>query len=391
MFLKKYFINIIRLIYFYLNKLVCCLPGMKNIFLVAPQSYISLQDLGDCISEKRIFNEKHTRCNNANCLYGTKHPDFTAKEIIEFPASVWTLKNGLVFSDYGYVLLKQKKEIKLVRELSIPIYDLDFNEHYFHEKYRWRYFNRIKRINGTVAVINSSCSSHNYYHWLIETLPRLFLIKKSGINPDYYYISNELPFHRDAIKELGIPEDKIISPKINTCIEATHLVVPSLVFQSKQKTKFTDNYIDVLPSWACEWLNSLFTTDSKKMKKIYISRKNAYKRKILNENKLILYLKSKGFEIIELEGLAIKQQAELFMSASTIVSPHGAGLANLVFCKPQTKLIEILPEKDFGDFYKIIADNLKIDYNYLFFPYQNENFDFYVDMDIFIEKTNSII
>jgi len=391
MFLKKHFLDIIKKIVFYLNKLVCCLPGLKNIFLAAPQSYISLNDLNDCVSEKRIFAEKHVIYNNGNCLYGTEHPDFAGKELTELPASVWSLKNGIVFSDYGYVLLKQKKEIKLVRELSIPMFDLDINEHYFHEKYKWRYFNKIKKINGTVAVINSTCSSHNYYHWLIETLPRLFLIEKSGINPDYYYISNELPFHKSAINELGIPEEKIISPQINTCIEATNLIVPSLVFQAKRKTSSTGNYIKSLPSWACDWLNSLFKINSIKSKNFYISRKNAPARRILNESELILYLESKGFEIVELEGLAIKQQAELFMSASTIVAAHGAGLANLVFCKLGAKLIEFFPNEHPRIYYKIIAENLKIDYNCLFFPSQNKDLDFYVDMEILIEKIDSLI
>jgi len=384
-------VDIIRNIAFCFNEIACCLPGLKNIYLPYPQDYISLKDLKSGVSEKIIFPEKHNEYSDANCLYGTPHPDFKGRKIIEFPASVWTLKNGIVFSDYGYVLLKQKKEIKLVRELSVPMFDLDFNEHYFHKKYRWRYFNKVKKINGTVAVINSSCSSHNYFHWIIEALPRLFLIKESGINPDYYYISNELPFHKNALNVFNIPEDKIISPKINTCIEATNLIVPSLTFQPKKKTAFAGNYADVLPSWVYTALNSLLRIDSKKRKKIYISRVNAYKRKMLNEGELISYLESKGFEIIDLEGLDIKEQAELFMSASTIVAPHGAGLANLIFCKPKTRLIEILSNKYSSDYCKMVAENARIDYSCLFFPSQNENFDFYVDMDILIEKIDNLI
>ena len=59
----------------------------------------------------------------------------------------------------------------------------------------------------------------------------------------------------------------------------------------------------------------------------------------------------------------IKQQVECFSNASHILSPHGAGLINLLWCQPKTKVIEIqhrafLEKK----VYPILSHHLRLDH-----------------------------
>jgi capsular polysaccharide biosynthesis protein len=44
---------------------------------------------------------------------------------------------------------------------------------------------------------------------------------------------------------------------------------------------------------------------------------------------------------VHLSGLTLADQARLFASASHIVAPHGAGLANLIFCNPGVSICEL--------------------------------------------------
>jgi hypothetical protein len=44
---------------------------------------------------------------------------------------------------------------------------------------------------------------------------------------------------------------------------------------------------------------------------------------------------------VKLEGMPFHEQIQLFASAKLIVGQHGAGLSNIVFCKPGTHLVEI--------------------------------------------------
>jgi capsular polysaccharide biosynthesis protein len=53
-------------------------------------------------------------------------------------------------------------------------------------------------------------------------------------------------------------------------------------------------------------------------------------------------LQRSGFEIVCCEELTFEQQVWLFREAETVIGPHGGGFANLVWCQPGTKVLEIL-------------------------------------------------
>jgi capsular polysaccharide biosynthesis protein len=48
-----------------------------------------------------------------------------------------------------------------------------------------------------------------------------------------------------------------------------------------------------------------------------------------------------GWETITLDKLSIKEQVKIFAEATHIVAPHGAGLTNLLWCNPKTKIYEL--------------------------------------------------
>ena len=52
-------------------------------------------------------------------------------------------------------------------------------------------------------------------------------------------------------------------------------------------------------------------------------------------------MKNNGFKIVKLSELSFEEQVMTFRNADTIVGLHGAGFANLVFCTPSTKIVEI--------------------------------------------------
>lgn len=54
-----------------------------------------------------------------------------------------------------------------------------------------------------------------------------------------------------------------------------------------------------------------------------------------------------GLVVAELESMTFAEQVRLFRGARAIVAVHGAGLANMVFCRPGTTLIEVDPEWPF--------------------------------------------
>jgi len=68
-----------------------------------------------------------------------------------------------------------------------------------------------------------------------------------------------------------------------------------------------------------------------------------------------------GFRRIELAEMPFLEQVRSFARAEAIVAPHGSGLANLVFAKPGTKVVEFQPVK-LQDMFFRLARRLELDY-----------------------------
>jgi capsular polysaccharide biosynthesis protein len=76
-------------------------------------------------------------------------------------------------------------------------------------------------------------------------------------------------------------------------------------------------------------------------------------------------VRAAGFEIFELENMTADEQRNLFHSASHIVATHGAALANLIYCRAGTKLLEIRSElmTDYNCYYTL-ASHLSLNFYY---------------------------
>jgi len=342
-----------------LNGILCGFPPVGIYLLKKPSGYISIFTLIEAGLAKEYSSSSDKQ-----------------------EGHVYEIKNGIVFSDYGYILIDISGKIYIVRELSVPLNDLDFEDHYFHWKYSWRYFNRIRRARGGIAVVNSTASSHNYYHWLIEALPRIGLLEKTGMTPDLYFMSDSKKYQRDSLETLKIPAEKIISPSINTCIIADRLLVPSLLFHCTESKK--EDYLDKLPSWTGDWLCSKFLpqTQGNAHEKLYISRKSTCARRIRNESELIENLSRYGVRAVKLEDLDITSQGKLFHGADFIISPHGAALANIVFCNPGTKVIDFMPANRVRSFFRHIAYNRRLEYKEILLEPINDHDDLVVNISM---------
>ena len=75
-------------------------------------------------------------------------------------------------------------------------------------------------------------------------------------------------------------------------------------------------------------------------RRIYVTRRDARARRLLNEDEVVTLLEGHGFEAVTLTGMKLAEQIKLFASASHVVGAHGAGLGNVIFCGPGSVLCE---------------------------------------------------
>ncbi|OUJ06820.1 DUF563 domain-containing protein [Acetobacter malorum] len=77
--------------------------------------------------------------------------------------------------------------------------------------------------------------------------------------------------------------------------------------------------------------------------RFYVTREGGHDSRISPEEQTQIepVLAQKGFEKVFLEKMDLETQIALFRQADCILAPHGAGLANMVFARPGTKLLEL--------------------------------------------------
>ena len=156
----------------------------------------------------------------------------------------------------------------------------------------------------------------------------------------------------------GCPADRFekfnVKFEDNTTSRSHILICPSML-NSKDGV--------VLPTLP-QWLHHRFAPKyDKPNKKVYIDRKYSPSRRLTNAEELMIALK--GFEVQNLEDLSIKDQMKLFASATPVVSTHGAGLVNLLWCKKNTKVIEITHEDSNKKVYPGLSLHLQLKHKVL--------------------------
>jgi capsular polysaccharide biosynthesis protein/tetratricopeptide (TPR) repeat protein len=214
-------------------------------------------------------------------------------------------------------------------------------------------------IDGTVAVL-SGLMNHLYFHWMLDVLPRIELLRRSQIDwaeIDYFYIDDRLPFQQETLQILGIPTAKILRSDRSPHIQARKLIAPSY-----------PGSVSWMSKWTCEFLRNHFlgqTTTVTKGNRLYISRRSAANRRIINEDAVIERLTQVGFQVVTFEQCSVIDQATLMSTAQVVIAPHGGGLTNLVFCPPGTKVIELFSPNYVYPCYWFVSNLADLKYYYL--------------------------
>jgi capsular polysaccharide biosynthesis protein len=218
------------------------------------------------------------------------------------------------------------------------IRDLSFHRHTTPEELAW-ILSAVKlpgavRVRGDLTVIGERFAA-SYYHWLFHALGRLcYVEKRYPLEKIQHFAVSHLDesFHRDTLQLLGIPQKKILPMK-----EVLHVQPDALIVAN-----WTGGFDPTVAEWLRErFLSRLTPASIAGPKRIYVSRGRIGRRHIENETELLEVLRPLGFQTVFCEDLTFQEQMRLFHDAEVIVTPHGAGLSNLLFCRPGTKVIEI--------------------------------------------------
>jgi capsular polysaccharide biosynthesis protein len=200
--------------------------------------------------------------------------------------------------------------------------------------------------------------SYNYYHWLIEILPKLQFYLELGLHdqgikllvPETVKENENLSFLLTSV--LGDIEVEIVyvSYYFGLCVKHLYHLTPiNNILFNERKIGLTANTLHLRYD-SLAFIRSKIECDvplhdikTSKVERIFLARKNKGVRSY-NQSEIIQLLTKYNFKIIYMEDYDIKQQIFLFKNAKYIVGASGAAWTNLIFCNRLCKALTWLPE-----------------------------------------------
>jgi glycosyltransferase involved in cell wall biosynthesis len=199
---------------------------------------------------------------------------------------------------------------------------------------------------------------HNYYHWLVEGLLPLDILSQAMGPDSNLKIAlpksidiNALLDHRETLRAVGFGERDVVEVAANLIKVREAIWVDSDLVQSMPAPYLKDFQQRIAARYA--------GLRGPRNRRLVVARKGPT-RTIHNLEQVQSLLSKYDFETVYLEGMSMADQILLFQSAEFIIGPHGAGLANLLFCEPGTKVIEFMPFVEMRPFFWLISEKLDL-------------------------------
>lgn len=226
---------------------------------------------------------------------------------------------------------------------------------------------RRRRVDAEVLWITDYWSK-GYFHWLSDALTRLFVVR-DRLDDLLLMLPSEfedLEFVKPSLKAFSVSRVEFIQR--DEVLECRSLLMPTHTAPSGHFNG------DVIRGVRDVLLSAYGDLDHGGDERIYISRRQAAKRRIVNEDEIHEILRRFGFETIYAEELSFEEQVRLCSRARYIVSNHGAGLTNILFMKERGSVLELRHQTDrISNCYFTLSSALDLNYFYQTCPPANQD------------------
>jgi capsular polysaccharide biosynthesis protein len=208
-----------------------------------------------------------------------------------------------------------------------------------HEQSRYRAYSRSMvlvpavELDGETINLATAFSTGNYGHGLLDGLGRLGLLSEAGYDfsrAAHVILPGRAPCTlRELVMRVGISEDRLIAPEKGANFACENLV--QTTFPGRPRV-----YSDVIATF----MRGLGVEPSGRDRRLLLLR-DGDKRTVANRDEVAALAREYDLEIYDPRSSRFSPAD--FAAASLVVGAHGAGLADIVFCAPGTRVIEFLP------------------------------------------------
>ncbi len=249
----------------------------------------------------------------------------------------------------------------------------------------------IEKVSAdkTVALVYDNWSCYNYYHWMIESLPRLLLVQHKY--PDsLFFVPDPCPAYISRTLDLmGITKQYPLKKKKEQVVKVPRLALPELVYYYQQEEineVATEEEIKAattaqhgvqhskgIPPAEAQQEELIVTVRNKLLqafgsrsvvptRRVYVSRAKQKTRRLTNEEALMPILRKWGFEVVYFEGMSLDEQIMLMQETKILMGVHGANMVNILFLNQGARIIEMMNQDHFNEAYYILASSFALPY-----------------------------
>jgi capsular polysaccharide biosynthesis protein len=208
---------------------------------------------------------------------------------------------------------------------------------------------RKKAVSKTVKLkasfskgyLFSDIKWYNYYHFIVDSCLRFVELRDVGaLTPDMALFFHSVP-NRWQSEYLDLLEVSAERTAITPQSYRHPWKVDQLLIGSPRRERFVCSR-RAIELFRAKMFERVGISTGRRDRDIYISRRSAEVRRVVNEDDVRAVVERCGYEVVELEALSVADQIRLFAGARRIVAPHGAGLTNIIYAE-QPRVLELLP------------------------------------------------
>jgi len=221
----------------------------------------------------------------------------------------------------------------------------------------------IRAVDDARYVIGYNGAWRNHGHWLPQCLPRLYAF--TLLRRRYGDIKIALPplpagsAQARTVKLLGIEADQIYTVPANTAVHfASAILMPD--FDIWDVSSFATAAADAVVAG----LPTKHFPDLALPPKVYV-RRTVAARRVANFDALKTILDRYGFVVRSFENMDFAAQIATMRSADYVISEHGAGTANVVFCRSGAAMLELFNPVCVQPAYWTLASRRGLEFAYL--------------------------
>jgi capsular polysaccharide biosynthesis protein len=246
-----------------------------------------------------------------------------------------------------------------------------------------------------VALPLASHYKANYYHWWLDSVSKFFICNKSTVFQSKMRNSAWQIFPPEQLTRFQRQTVALLNKDALFMERGNDRFVRGRSVNSGGLHCYGARRVNHMVRGFAEYLNlaippSSTTGAGGSGDLLYISRNERPVRRILNEDELVPPLRDLGFHVVHPATLSLPDQIATFRNAQVIVSAHGAGLANILFCRPGTSIVELFPKSGIhaSSFFRIASH---LDFSYYYIACQEVVIEKRKDKDPFGANKNMIV